>query len=87
MRFWYSLNIDDEKDQNLQLESFWIIRESPSPFENRIMPRVFIRSISRSTSSSVACGISSIKIDNSDNPKSLISRINKVHVFFNKLSL
>ena len=50
------------------------IRESPSQFENRIMPRVFIRSIKRSTMyqklhfvsqkiSSVGCGFSSIKID------------------------
>ena len=39
--------------------------------------------------SSVACGFSSIKIDYSDYPKSLISRINEVHVFFffNKISL
>ena len=32
--------------------------------------------------SSVACGFSSIQIDHSDYPKSLISRINKVYVFF-----
>ena len=31
--------------------------------------------------SSVACGFSSIKIDHSDYPKSLISRINEVYVF------
>ena len=31
--------------------------------------------------SSVACGFSSIKIDYSDYPKSLISRINEVYVF------
>ena len=30
---------------------------------------------------SVACGFSSIKIDHSDYPKSLISRINEVYVF------
>ena len=38
---------------------------------------------------SVACWFSSIKIDYSDYPKSLISRINvvNVHVFFNKISL
>ena len=35
----------------------------------------------------VACGFSSIKIDYSDYPKSLISRINFVYVFFNKISL
>ena len=35
----------------------------------------------------VACGFSSIKIDYSDYPKSLISRINEVYVFFNKISL
>ena len=33
--------------------------------------------------SSVACGFSSIKIDYSDYPKCLISRINEVYVFFN----
>ena len=38
--------------------------------------------------SSVAYGLSSIKIDYSGYPKSLISRINEVYVFFfNKLSL
>ena len=36
--------------------------------------------------SSVACGFSSIKIDYSDYLKSLISRINEVYVFFNKIS-
>ena len=36
--------------------------------------------------SSVACGFSSIKIDYSDYPKSLIRRINEVYVFFNKIS-
>ena len=34
--------------------------------------------------SSVACEFSSIKIDNSDYPKSLISRINEVYEFLNK---
>ena len=72
------------------------IRESPPQFENRIMARVYVRSITRTCakkfhfvtvagpgvckSSSVACGFSSIKIDYSDNPKSLIRRIN-VYVF------
>ena len=37
--------------------------------------------------SSVACGFSSFKIDYSDYPKSLISRINEVYFFFNKISL
>ena len=37
--------------------------------------------------SSVACRFSSIKIDYSDYPKSLISRINEDDVFFNKTSL
>ena len=37
--------------------------------------------------SSVACGFSSISIDYPDYPKRLISRIDKVYVFFNKLSL
>ena len=36
---------------------------------------------------SVACGFSSIKIDYSDYPKRLISRINEVYAFFNKTSL
>ena len=36
---------------------------------------------------SVACGFSSIKIHFSDYPKSLISRIKEVNVFFNKISL
>ena len=35
--------------------------------------------------SSVACGISSIKDDFSDYPKSLISSMNEVCVFFNKI--
>ena len=68
------------------------IRESPPQSENRIMARVYVRSITRSTMyqkssillagtsvrkiSSVACGFSSIKIDSNDYPKSLISRIN-----------
>ena len=37
--------------------------------------------------SSVAVGFSSIKIDYSDYLKSLISRINEVYVFFNKIWL
>ena len=37
--------------------------------------------------SSVACGFSSINIDYSDYPKSLIRGINEVYVFFNKVSL
>ena len=37
--------------------------------------------------SAVAYGSSPIKIDFSDYPKSLISRINEVYVFFNKISL
>ena len=79
-----------------------IIRGSLSQFENGIMPWVHIRSNMRSTMykkkillsgtgvwkiSSVACGFSSIKIYYSDYPKSLISRINEVYVFFNKISL
>ena len=35
----------------------------------------------------VARGLSSIKIDCSDYPKCLISRLNEVYVFFNKISL
>ena len=60
------------------------------------MARVYVRSITRSTIpkssisiagtgvwkiSSVACGFSSTKIDYSDYPKSLISRIYEVYVF------
>ena len=66
------------------------IQESPPQFENGIMARVYVRSITRSTillavtgvwkMNSVACGFSSIKIDYSDYPKSLISRINEVYV-------
>ena len=37
------------------------------------------------TINSVACGFSSIKIDYSDYPKSLISGINEFYVFFNKI--
>ena len=37
--------------------------------------------------SSVACGFSTIKIHFSDYLKSLISSINDVYVFFNKISL
>ena len=33
----------------------------------------------------VACGFSSIEIHFSDNPKSLISNINEVYIFFNKI--
>ena len=63
------------------------------------MPRVYIRNTMRSTkyqkSSILLAGtdvwkISSsanIKIDYSNYPKSLISRINVVYVFFNKISL
>ena len=72
-----------------------LIRESPPQLENRIMARVYVRSITRSTmyqklhfvsgkTSSVVCGFSSIKIDYSDYLKSLISRINEAYVFFNK---
>ena len=37
--------------------------------------------------SSVACAFSPIKIHFSDYPKGLISRINEVYVFFNKISV
>ena len=72
-----------------------IMQESPSQFVNRIMPRVYIRSISCITRrtmyqkapllgvwkiSSVPCGFSSIKIDYSDHLKSFISRINDAYV-------
>ena len=36
---------------------------------------------------SVACGFNSIKIPFSDYPKSLISRMNEVYVFFNNIWL
>ena len=79
------------------------IRESPPQFENLIMALVYVRSITRSTMyqkssillagtgewkiSFVTCGFSSIKIDYSDCPKSLISRINKVYVFTIKIAI
>ena len=70
-----------------------LIRESPPQFENRIMARVYVRSITRSTMyhkartgvwkiSSVTCRFSSIKIDYSDYSKSLLSRLKEVYVFF-----
>ena len=37
--------------------------------------------------SSIARGFSSIKIDYSDYPKSLVSRINEVYVFFQKKNI
>ena len=56
------------------------------------MARMYVRSITKRLFllagtgvwkiGSVACGFSSIKIDYSDYPKSLISRINEVYVFF-----
>ena len=68
----------------LRYSSF--IRERPLQFENRIMAKVYVRNITRSTMlpkssillagtaickiSSVACGLSSIKIDYSVYPKS-----------------
>ena len=71
------------KSHKAWLGIFQTIRESPSQFENLIMPWVYIRSILRSTTkklhsgsqtgvwkiSSVACGFSSVKIDYSDYPK------------------
>ena len=73
-----------------------LIMESPPQFENRIKARVYVRSITRSTmyqkapffsrnwrmeSSYVARVFSSIKIEYSDYPQGLISRINEVCVF------
>ena len=66
-----------------------LTRESPPKFENRIMARVYVRSISTiyllagtgvRKVSVVACGFSSIKIDYFDYPKSLISIKNEVYV-------
>ena len=64
------------------------------------MPRVYIRyyvpkssilltgpGVWKISSPACTCGFSSIEIDYSDYPKSLISRINEVYVFFNKISL
>ena len=77
-------------------------RESPAQFENGIQPLVCIRPLrvvlcekklillagtGVSKVSSVACVFSPIKIHLSDYLKSLISRINEVIVFFNKISL
>ena len=72
------------------------IWESPPQFENRMMAWVYVRSITRSTMyqkssillagtgvwkiSSVACRFSSIKIDYSAYPKTLISR--QIEVMF-----
>ena len=86
--------------QVIHIYNVYHIRESPPQFENRIMARVYVRSIMRSTMyqkapfffagngavkiSSVACRFSLVKIDNSDYPKSLISRINKSYAFFKK---
>ena len=47
-----------------------------------LLARTGVRQIS-----SVACGFSPVKILFSDDLKSLISRINEVNVFFNKISL
>ena len=78
-------------------------RKSPAQFKNRIQPWVNVKRITRSTNvrkrsillagtgvrkiSSVVCGFNPIKIHCSDYPYSLISRINEVYVFFNKISL
>ena len=88
--------------RNASLETNKVIWESPPQFENRIMARMYVRSNMHSIMyqkapfliagsgvwkiSSVACGFSSIKIDYSNYPKSLISRINEVYVF-NKILL
>ena len=77
-------------------------QESLAQFENLIKLWVFVRCITRSTMykklyllartgvrkiCSIACGFSPIEIYFSDYPKSLISKINEVYVFFNKISL
>ena len=73
-------------------------RESLAQFENQIKPQVYVWRIVPKSSillartgvrkiSSVSCGFSNIKIYFSDYPKSLISKINEVYVFFNKISL
>ena len=75
----------------------YIIRESSPQFENRIMARVYVRSITRSIMyqkapvclpelaygkyKSAACDFSSIKLDYSDSLKSSISRIKDVYAF------
>ena len=79
---------------NASWEACFFIRESLPQFENRIMARCMqgalrvvlctkkLHFVSRNwlwKISSVACGFSSIKIDFSDCPKSLISRINEVY--------
>ena len=53
-----------------------ITRSNMYPNKLHLLARTGVRKIS-----SVACGFSSIKIDYSDYPKSLISRINEVYVF------
>ena len=72
------------------------IRKSPSQFKNRIMARYYASYYVPKSSiliagtgvwkiNSIACWFSSLKIDYSDYPKSLNSRINEVNVFFNKI--
>ena len=60
------------------------IRDSPPQFENQIMPWEYIRSITQKSSILLAgtTVVKSICLK-----KSLISRINEVYVFFNKISL
>ena len=73
----------------------WVTGDSLPHFENRTTAQVNVRSVVlctkklhfvslnwRMENSSVAHGISSIKIDYSDHLKSLISRINEVYVCF-----
>ena len=71
-------------------------QESLTQFENRIKPRVYVRRITRSKlhffnrnwhQENWFCNTWVQPIHFSDYPKSLISRINEVYVFFNKISL
>ena len=72
---------------------FDVNQESPVQLKVQIKPQVYLWRILRSSMYvlagtgirniiSVACGFSSIKVHFSDYPKSLISRINEVYVFF-----
>ena len=73
-----------------QLGKYGTIRESNQAsvyIKNIRKSSIFLAGIGVRNISSVACGFSPNKIHYSDYPKSLISRINEVYVFFNKISL
>ena len=60
------------------------VRLEPEAFRSRVITHSTMYQLAGTgiwKISSVACGFSSIKIDYSDNPKSLIRRINEVYFF------